>query len=330
MADFIALVLIHKTKEGIFVVYKTIFSAVALVFLIVFGSCNSSGNGNPATIQKTKGTKDAYGTFMVKLDVLRGVTNISGKLYDGPTPSEIIWEIDTVVGNCRLLKKRLPVCDCPFKYVCVEDDSCAPSPSKMTVDTVKVNGLKTSDGKTSFIMYPVGSIYAPDDGILYPPCSEGEIVTFITQGDSVAAPCTLTARGISPLHVLNDSILVADGQPMTLNWTPPNVPGISTIFITVDISYHAGTKGKIECECPDNGSVTIPAVLLDKLKALGMSGFPKVDISRLSTATNATGNTKLVIESITTMALTVPGVVSCTQNSNCSNGQTCGDDKRCK
>jgi hypothetical protein len=311
-----------------------IFSAGALVFLIVFGSCNKGGNGNPTTIQKTKGTKDAYGTFLVKLDILRGVTNVNGQFFDGPTPSNIIWEIDTVVGNCRLFKKRIPVCNtpCPSKNVCVDDDKCEPSPLKMSVDTVLVNGLKTSNGKTSFSMYPVGSIfaYAPDDGILYPPCSEGETVTFIAQGDSIAAPCTLTAKGISPLEVLNDSILVADGQPITLNWTPPSIPGISTIFVTVDISYHAGTKGKIECECPDTGSVTIPAVLLDKLKSLGMSGFPKVDISRLSTATNATGNTKLVIESITTLALTVPGVLSCTKNSNCPNGQTCGSDKRCQ
>ena len=314
---------------------KMFFSLGLLALFIVYGSCNKSDKGNPATIEKLKGTKDAYGTFRVKLDVVRGTTNVSGELFDGPTPSNIIWEIDTVVGNCRLLKKRIPFCNtpCPSKYICVEDDSCVPFPSNMTVDTVTVKGLKTSNGKLSFIMYPVGNNYAPDDGILYPPCAEGDSVTFMAQGNSVASACTLTARGISPLKMLNDSIVVSDSQPVTLKWIPPGIPRISTIFILIDISYHGGTSGKIECECPDSGSVTIPAVLLDKLKTLGLSGFPSVEISRLSTGANATGNTKLVIESIATMALRIPGVISCTDSTECPNnpsGRKCGSDFRCQ
>jgi hypothetical protein len=127
--------------------------------------------------------------------------------------------------------------------------------------------------------------------------------------------------------------VLADSQPITVKWTPATIPGISVIFISIDISYHAGTLGVIECNCDDNGSVTIPASLIDKLKALGTSGFPKLEISRRSVGTNSTTNARFVIESQVVIPLQIPGVISCDENdpsaNTCPEGYICGGEKKC-
>jgi hypothetical protein len=99
----------------------------------------------------------------------------------------------------------------------------------------------------------------------------------------------------------------------------------------IDVSYHGTSKGKIESYCEDNGSLTVAASLLDKLKSYGISGLPKIEIYRRSVGGyNADANTKLVFESKIMRYLSIPGVISCDGNGNCPNGQTCGPDQRCR
>jgi hypothetical protein len=88
--------------------------------------------------------------------------------------------------------------------------------------------------------------------------------------------------------------------------------------------------GKIECDCEDNGSLTIPASMLDKLKTYGISGFPKLEIARYAIDVNAFSNAKIVLESRVTMMLDIPGVISCNGDDECPEGQTCGTDFRCQ
>jgi hypothetical protein len=98
----------------------------------------------------------------------------------------------------------------------------------------------------------------------------------------------------------------------------------------INLSYHGGTKGKIECDCEDNGSLVIPASLLDQLKALGISGFPKIEIARRSIGTNAAAHADIVIESKVIKMLKVPGLVSCNGDEECPSGQSCQGDLRCQ
>ena len=121
-----------------------------------------------------------------------------------------------------------------------------------------------------------------------------------------------------------------DGQPIDLRWTPPTVTGISTIFVLIDISYHGGTNAKIECECDDNGSLRVPAKLLDSLKTFGISGYPKLEISRLAISTDTTAKAKVVVESKVVKMLQIPGVISCNVNEDCPEGQYCAPDQRCR
>ncbi len=75
----------------------------------------------------------------------------------------------------------------------------------------------------------------------------------------------------------------------------------------------------------------VPASLLDQLKALGISGFPKVEIARRAVgSTDPPAQVDLVVESMVTGLLDIPGVVSCNGDDDCPQGQTCGSDFRCR
>jgi hypothetical protein len=218
--------------------------------------------------------------------------------------------------------------------MCVEDDTCQPYPAVVTVGTVDVEGLRTTDGATSFSMDPVAGNYQPMGVTLeYPAFSEGDAITFSAAGEDSAPAFTLETEGISQLEVLNQSIELADGQAVTLNWTPPGQTGIADIYVKLDISHHGGTKGMIECNTGDTGSLELPAGLLDQLKALGISGFPSIVVNRK--AVGSSGRVDLVIISTVERYVEIPGLVSCNCPVNepcpeCPTGQTCQDDLKCE
>jgi hypothetical protein len=243
----------------------------------------------------------------------------------------MIFEEIASAGCSRLYKRLFPFCnqDCGGLAACVKDDSCQPYPSAVDIGTVTISGLTTNDGKTSFSMDPINSNYQ-FTSLAFPPCNEGDAVTLSSTGGSSVSAFTLSVKGISPLTLLNDTIKMIDGQPINLQWTPPTVTGISTIYVLIDISYHGGTKAKIECNCDDNGSLTIPATLLDNLKTFGISGYPKLEISRQAISTDTSAKAKIVIESKVVKIVYIPGIISCGSDSGCPAGQTCGADQRCR
>lgn len=273
--------------------------------------------------------KPSFGSFQITLvppeGTMPGMTTLSGRVNDGPTPSTVIWEEKASSGYCKLLTPRYPLCSepCGAGAICVEDDSCQPYPSALTAGTVTVNGVMTKDGATSFTMDPINGTYQPVGIVLsYPPFSEGTAVT-VTAPGATAPAVNLTGKGIAPLEVLNDSIVLEDNKPVTVQWNAAAVAGISTISIMVDISHHGGIKGMIEVECPDNGSVTIPATLIDQLKALGYFGFPKMEITRRAVTRDTSSSVELVIESKVTKYVYIPGLISCNGDEDCPDGQTC-------
>jgi hypothetical protein len=305
---------------------KTIASGI-FALLVAFGSCNNDDKGNP--VNETP-TTQSFGTFQVSLLAEDGYTSVLGKMYDGPVPSNLAFEEIAAVGCCKLFKRLYPFCepDCGGLAACVKGDTCQPYPSPVNIGTVSISGLKVNDGKTTFSMDPINSNYM-FTSIDFPPCNEGEAVTLTAAGSSSVSTFTIAVRGISPLTLLNDTIKLLDHQPIDLQWTPPAVTGISTIFVLIDISYHGGTSAKIECECDDNGSLTVPAKLLDSLKTFGISGFPKLEISRQAISTDTAAKAKLVIESKVVKMLQIPGVISCNGDADCPEGQYCAGNQRC-
>jgi hypothetical protein len=294
--------------------------------------------GDPDGGKKPPGGGPSYGAFLISLveptATARGFTSLLGAITTFPTPASLIWEEGAQSGSCRIYKPRIPFCEtpCGSEAICVEDNKCQDFPKSLSAGKVTVKGVKTKAGAQTFSMDPAKNNYQPDirDSLAFPPFAEGDEVSITAAGDSSVAAFTVSVKGIAPLEALKDSFALADGKPIVLEWTPAKDPQASRVSVLVDLSHHGGTKGKIECEGPDNGKLEIPAVLVDGLKKLGVSGFPKIEISRKAIATNAEVKVDLVLESLITLPLSVPGVVSCTEDTDCPDGQTCQRDSQCK
>lgn len=262
-----------------------------------------------------------------------GTTSLVGKVYDGPTPQTIVWEPGTEEGPCRLSTPRVPFCSTPCggSAACVEDETCQDYPSALSVGDVLVTGVATTAGATSFTMTPIASNYQPPAGtsLAYPAFAEGDAITLAAAGDALDA-FELSAAGVAPL-VLDQAPLVLDpASDLQLAWTPGATD--STIAVTLDISHHGGTKGLVECEADDTGSLAISAVLVAELLDLGVAGYPSIVVTRRATgsATTAAGRVDLVVSSQVEREVVIEGLVSCTDDTDCPDGQACQTDLQCQ
>ncbi|WP_437527460.1 hypothetical protein WME79_42840 [Sorangium sp. So ce726] len=303
------------------------------------GGSGSSG-GSTGTGEPTGDPTKLVGAFQVRSlpsaePGASGSTSVIGKIYDGPTPSQIVWEVQAEEGSCQLLTPRVPFCNepCGGSAVCVEDDTCQPYPAAHSAGDVTVTGLNLESGAASLVMSPTANNYQPPAGVKlgYPPADEGQVVRFEASGDFFSA-FTVEAKGVSPLDLLNETIELDPGQPLQLAWTPPGQDGISNLHVKLDISHHGGTKGMIECNVEDTGSLDVPASLVKQLLDLGVAGFPTIIVTRKSvgSATIPPGRVDLVVSSQIEQAVVIAGLTSCNDDSQCPDGQTCQSDLTCQ
>jgi len=327
-----------KTRR--FSILSLAASGLALVTALLAASCvvDDKTTATPPGETDTV-VRPVYGRFQVTLVEETAFddayASVLGRVTTGTTPSTLQWDTATVSGACKLLIPRAPFCEtpCGSGAACVADGVCRVYPAGLNVGTVTMTGVKTTTGATSFTMQPVFSNYQPVGITLdYPPFTEGAEVSVAIAHDSVGS-FALKAKGIAPLNALYDSVVFADNQPVTLTWTPPSAgaAGNSTVSARFDISHHGGVKGVIECEAADNGSLTVAAGLVTQLKGLGISGFPTVELSRHSASPARTDmSLELRIESTVTRPISIPGIVSCSGDEDCPNGQTCQQDLKCQ
>lgn len=295
---------------------------------------DSTGGSNKPPAAEFKGSGYFRVILTEKTAVDRGLPTVQGKIYDGPMPSSILWHETAKSGVCALYKPEAPFCDpgCGSKATCVSDGVCQAFPKLIGVGKVTVTGMKTQAGLTTFVMDPILNGYQPPAGtnLEYLPFAEGDPVSASAAGDTGMGAFSVSGKAISRLVLLNDSIVLEDGKPVQLRWTPPGKDVGSTVAVKVDISHHGGSKGKIECETADNGSLDISASLIDALKALGMSGWPVIEVTRRTVAANTQVGVNLEIESPIALPLSIPGLISCTGDENCPDGKTCQEDLQCR
>ncbi|WP_437691847.1 hypothetical protein [Sorangium sp. So ce176] len=300
------------------------------------GSGGATGEGDPTRL---------IGAFQVRSSPAApsqegapeatGTTAVLGKIYDGTTPSQIIWELAAEEGSCRLLKPRVPFCDqpCGGSAVCVEDDTCQAYPGAHSAGDVTVLGLNLESGEASFVMKPTANNYQPPAGVKlgYPPADEGQTVRLEASGDFFSA-FTVESKGVSPMQLLNDTIRLEPDQDVQLTWAPPGQAGISEVHVKLDISHHGGTKGMIECSAEDTGSLDLPASLVTQLLDLGVAGFPTIIVTRraVGATTISHGRIDLVISSQIEQSVVIAGLTSCNDTSQCPEGQTCQPDLTCQ
>jgi hypothetical protein len=268
------------------------------------------------------------GRFVVELFPDVATTTVTGRVFEAPPPDDMIWELTDGQGDCQLLEPRVPFCDPACENsICVEDDQCAPVPARRSVGTVTVQGLQLEGGGTEFTINPIGAnpAYATAQEFAYPPFAEGDTVSVETSGGDYA-PFQIESQGISPLEVLGgDEVPLETGQPVTLQWTPAGLAGVSRIRVVLNISHYGGQKGEIVCDTEDTGSLEIPASLATQLLELGYSGFPTIVIERraVGSVENERGRVELVVNCLNERPVSIPGLISCNENSDCPEGQAC-------
>jgi len=306
------------------------------------GASDSGAGGNDgAAAASRSGTGDPdvlVGTFQVKLtpttSSTAATTAVVGKVFDGPTPSIVVWEKPQQEGDCVLTTPRVPYCSTPCggSAACAEDDTCLDYPTARGVGVVTVDGLHTSSGAKRFTMKPVANAYQPPAGtaLAYPPFDEGEAVTFTAAGDYFSG-FELLSTGVAPLVLTSTELALKRDAPLTLTWEPGGSSAAS-IHVKLDISHHGGTKGQILCDAQDSGELTVSEALITRLIDLGVAGYPSVIVTRHATgsAVIAAGRVDLDIASVVEQSISVEGLVSCAADRDCADGQTCQPDLTCE
>lgn len=289
-------------------------------------SNGDSGGGDPMVL---------VGSFLVQVneptDTGAGTTTVIGKVYDGRSPDTVVWEGGTAMGDCQLFEPRVPFCSTPCggSAACVEDETCVPYPSALDVGEVTVTGVATADGDSSFTMEAIAGNYQPKVSLAYPAFAAGDPIGLAAAGGDIGG-FDIAGVGIDQLVAGGDPIPLSHDTDVQLTWTAAAEPN-TNIHVKLDISHHGGSKGKIECDTADTGTLTLPAALVGELLDLGVAGFPTVILTREATAstTIAAGRVDLVVSSAVERAITVEGVTSCTDDTQCADGQTCQADLTC-
>lgn len=306
-----------------------------LVFSVVFAACavpNTPTDGGEIIEDAGIGDPNVFvGCFKLThvVSTFGDSASFAGKIYDGATPSTLLWTTSLESGDCRVEIPSTPFCStpCGSSAACVATDTCMPYPSSKSAGTIHVSGVSSSSG-TAFDITPVLNGYQAPAGttLNLPPFIEGTDVTVAANSFS------LTAKGVAPIALAQTSYALQTGTSLLVDWTKgsENVP--SKIELEIDISHHGGIKGKIVCETEDDGSIRIDGSLIDRLISLGVSGFPSITVQRRANAWGviSAGRVDLDIISSTEVGVTVPGLTSCTDDTQCPSGQTCQDDLKCK
>ncbi len=295
----------------------------------------------PLTTYRTCKDGERVGDFELALnDMLPDVAPFTGlsptTVFDWVT-SASVPEVAREMGGCRIVRppRAMPPCspECPpDKRVCTPG-GCRADPIGIDVGNVAIEGLKVA-----------GTLSKRDDFVYtnpswpHPAFDEGADLVLRASGAGATAPFTLRGWGVGSLSAPKDKLLVENGKPVTLTWTPPARPGPTRVLISFSINRHGSVDASLECEVPDTGSHTIDAATVSELFRFDISGYPSVDLKRQSsdTATIAAGCVEFNVSAAVNREITIPGLVSCPgdpepgQPNPCPQGQSCGVDLRCQ
>ncbi len=286
-----------------------------------------SGDDTDENAYSTCGYDERVGGFLVYLD--NGQTRFIGSVSDGVFPVSVPFELRKD-GVCTLFGPPDLFCDPACMVLgetCGESGVCVTAPVKKSAGLVTVVGLSAP---VEVAPNEITLDYSATIDDPYPGFDEGANITLEAAGGEVA-PFTLNARGVSAIETSDTEVSVERESPVTLTWTPSDTPS-AHIYVELIVDYHgASTDGWIVCDAPDSGALTIPAGLVTDLIDLGLSGFPRVDISRRSADSIdlASGCVELIVHSKITLPVQVPGLDSCSDDNDCEEGETCQEDLVC-
>ena len=252
-------------------------------------------------------------------------TALLGGVRSGSTPARVDWRVTAEEGACRLVVPEVPFCDpaCPPGAVCTRDRGCVTEAAPRSAGTVRVRGLQAQPAAAEIVLAPspprFDYQFPANLRLAYPPFAPDANVEVLGQGGDIGA-FTLATPAIAPLEIPVDGTpMVRPGSGYALRWGAPPAGATSRVLVIFDLSLHAGTKGKLECEVADTGALDVSASLMGKLVALGTAGFPKVVVNRRSVATTGlpAGRVKLSVFCEIQRELIIEGQISCDEDTDC-------------
>jgi hypothetical protein len=270
---------------------------------------------------------DRVGAFEIAL--LEDFTGVQGKVADGVAPY-LVPEIAATSGPCLRMVPPNLFCDpaCTPGTTCDVDGRCIEAPSNLSVGRVLIDGLAAPVAMTA--TEPV-FFYTNLDPLEHPGCDAGDEIVLKAEGDEAVAEFALGAWGIEALQMPIDPVRLESERPVSVRWTAPREPGISSVQLVLNITQHGGTPGWIQCEVPDTGAFDLPVALTDQLLAAGYSGYPTLGVTRRSVDSTDTsvGCVELLVLSARLIDVEIPGLISCGDDEDCPPGQSCQGDLRC-
>ena len=270
---------------------------------------------------------ERVGGFMVML--AEDYTGVTGAVMNGVNPSGVS-KVRATSGSCTLLGPPDLFCDPPciaLGETCGPDGTCIEAPSKQDAGTVNITGMVTA---VSLEAKAITSEYSAIINDPFPGFTPGANLTLEATGGDIAA-FTLDGIGPAPVVTASDTVTVQRDAPAELTWQAEDIPG-TQMHILLDVNVHGARTGWIECDAEDTGSFDIPADLVTQLIDLGLSGFPKVELSRRSvdkTDIDA-GCVEFVVYAPKTLSVEIPGFTSCNSDDDCEDGQYCNEERVCQ
>ena len=310
-------------------------AVVVTASLLGFFACGSNTSSSSPNNDAGTSTTEAKANGAFEIHYVSGATSadsyteVGGFMYDGATADLVIWEKKKTDGNCSLYQPRTPFCEsCASGQVCVDTNVCRTPPSTHDVGTITMTGLTSPSGANPLPLTTVtsatGTTYNCAEDLPVPPCTTGATVGLSASGKGDYPAFSIQTQCIAPLVVTSSAITLQSGTAFTLTWTPSTVAGAS-INLEFDLSHHGGSKGKVICETSDSGSLQVSSALVDSLLALGVTGYPKADVTRVITGTTpvGSGQAQLKLYSDQSFVVQIPNLVSCQNDTECPTGQTC-------
>jgi len=266
------------------------------------------------------------GSFDV--DLAAKYTGVQGQVFDGVVPSNVLSTLASE-GGCRHARAPVLFCDpaCVSGETCDADGQCIPYPVAQDVGTVEITGLLAP---VEMEALPPGNFYTNSGSLPHPGFEAGADIALHAEG-GVYEPFDLRGFGVDALAVEAKEVVVEAGVAVTLLWTPPTHPGPMRLRIALIVNGHGSIGSRIECEAEDTGVFVIPEALVTQLVNDGLSGFPTLSLSRTTsdTASIASGCVEFRVQSALVLPVSIPGLVSCSDNEDCAPPQTCQSDLTC-
>jgi hypothetical protein len=290
------------------------------------GGVRTGTGGASAATGGASASNAVLGTFSVTLnppvgDSADAFTSISGKVYSGEYPTDVIETPSATAGGCTTYEfSRQPCLEvaCTTSQVCAAPEDCRERPRLVGVGAVSVSGI----GAGPLALSVVNNNYQYAGDIPYPGFEDGATISLTANGDHYPA-FTVSTTGVAPVSLSKDEYLLTSGDPLLVEWAPGTNDDAEVILL-LNISKHGGSPGYLRCDTVDSGSFTIPAGPIQALIDLGVAGFPQLTVTRRTRGEAAVNGGKIVLDvaadAIPTLA--VEGYCSCNDAGDCG---SCSD-----